>query len=98
MDGSLQVAALHEFHCKAIVSKGIIGILPEHLPKDLETIRCHSFALSHFEPNLRLSGMGDSTVMKVESTYSPKGKLGQKYLATGKSISMRLWDEAGDSQ
>jgi quercetin dioxygenase-like cupin family protein len=41
--------------------------------------------------------MGDSTIMKVESTYSPKGKLGQKYLASGKSLSMRLWDETGDT-
>ncbi len=37
--------------------------------------------------------MGDSTIMKVDSAFSPKGKLGQTYLATGKSISMRLWDE-----
>jgi len=42
--------------------------------------------------------MGDSTVMKVESEHSPTGKLGQKYLATGKSIAMRLWDETGNSQ
>jgi len=37
--------------------------------------------------------MSDSTVTKVDSAYSPVGKLGQKYLASGKSISMRLWDE-----
>jgi quercetin dioxygenase-like cupin family protein len=42
--------------------------------------------------------MGDSTVMKVESEHSPTGKLGQKYLASGKSIAMRLWDETGGSQ
>jgi quercetin dioxygenase-like cupin family protein len=42
--------------------------------------------------------MGDSTVMKVESEHSPVGKLGQRYLASGKSISMRLWEEAGSSQ
>jgi quercetin dioxygenase-like cupin family protein len=41
--------------------------------------------------------MGDSTIMKVESAHSPTGKLGQKYLASGKSISMRLWDETGGS-
>jgi quercetin dioxygenase-like cupin family protein len=41
----------------------------------------------------RLAFMADSTVIKVASAYSPKGKLGQKYLATGKSIAMRLWDE-----
>ena len=39
--------------------------------------------------------MGDSTVVKVDSAHSPTGKLGQTYLATGKSIAMRLWDEKG---
>jgi quercetin dioxygenase-like cupin family protein len=38
--------------------------------------------------------MSDTTVMKVDSEHSPKGKLGQRYLASGKSISMRLWDES----
>ena len=38
-------------------------------------------------------GMSDSTITKVDSTHSPSGKLGQKYLASGKSIAMRLWDE-----
>jgi quercetin dioxygenase-like cupin family protein len=42
--------------------------------------------------------MGDSTVMKVESEHSPVGKLGQKYLASGKSIAMRMWDETSGSQ
>ncbi|MBV9295243.1 MAG: cupin domain-containing protein [Acidobacteriaceae bacterium] len=37
--------------------------------------------------------MGDSTITKVDSKHSPRGKFGQKYLASGKSISMRLWDE-----
>jgi quercetin dioxygenase-like cupin family protein len=37
--------------------------------------------------------MSDSTITKVDSAYSPVGKLGQKYLASGKSIGMRLWDE-----
>lgn len=41
--------------------------------------------------------MSDTTVMKVDSEFSPKGKLGQTYLASGKSIAMRLWDEQGDS-
>lgn len=45
--------------------------------------------------------MPDTTVTKVNSHYSPKGKLGQKYLASGKSMAMRMWDgeapgEAGD--
>ena len=37
--------------------------------------------------------MGDTTVMKVSSAHSPKGELGQKYLASGKNISMRLWED-----
>ncbi|MEA5620604.1 cupin domain-containing protein [Cronbergia sp. UHCC 0137] len=36
--------------------------------------------------------MTDTSVKKVDSTYSPKGQLGQKYLATGKTVSMRLWE------
>jgi quercetin dioxygenase-like cupin family protein len=36
--------------------------------------------------------MADKTVTKIDSDYSPKGQLGQKYLASGKSISMRLWE------
>ena len=39
--------------------------------------------------------MSDTTVTKVDSSHSPTGKLGQKYLASGKSIAMRLWDETG---
>lgn len=37
--------------------------------------------------------MADTTVLKVDSRHSPKGKDGQTYLALGKSVSMRLWDE-----
>ena len=36
--------------------------------------------------------MGDTTVMKVSSAHSPRGVAGQKYLATGKNVSMRLWE------
>jgi len=36
--------------------------------------------------------MADTTVMKVDSRYSPKGEMGQKYLASGVSLSMRLWE------
>ena len=36
--------------------------------------------------------MSDSTIKKVSSTNSPTGEMGQKYLAAGKSIAMRLWD------
>ena len=42
--------------------------------------------------------MADTTVKKINSTHSPRGAMGQKYLATGTSMSMRLWDgePAGD--
>lgn len=36
--------------------------------------------------------MSDTTVMKVSAHSAPKGKMGQKYLAIGKQISMRLWE------
>ncbi len=36
--------------------------------------------------------MSDTTVIKVDSKYSPKGPGGQKHLAMGKSLSMRLWE------
>jgi len=37
--------------------------------------------------------MGDTSVKKVKSEYSPKGKMGQKYLASGIHVSMRLWEK-----
>lgn len=37
--------------------------------------------------------MADTTVKKVDSTHSPKGEMGQKYLASGTSIAMRLWED-----
>lgn len=42
----------------------------------------------------------DTTVTKVDSTHSPHGSMGQKYLAAGVSLSMRLWENEppGDLQ
>jgi uncharacterized cupin superfamily protein len=40
-----------------------------------------------------LKVMTDSTVKKIDSHYSPKGAMGQKYLASGKKVSMRLWQD-----
>jgi len=37
--------------------------------------------------------MADTTVTKIDSRHSPHGPDGQKYLASGKNVSMRLWDE-----
>jgi quercetin dioxygenase-like cupin family protein len=36
--------------------------------------------------------MNDTSVTKVASAFSPKGRLGQKYLAAGVHLSMRLWE------
>jgi len=36
--------------------------------------------------------MGDTSVTKVCSESSPKGDMGQKYLATGIKLAMRLWE------
>ena len=36
--------------------------------------------------------MSDTSVKKVQSAHSPKGASGQKYLVSGKRISMRLWE------
>ncbi len=37
--------------------------------------------------------MPDTTVKKIDGHTSPHGKMGQIYLAGGKSVSMRLWRE-----
>ena len=37
--------------------------------------------------------MADSTVNKIDSAHSPRGEMGQTYLASGKSVSMRLWKD-----
>lgn len=51
------------------------------------------FAQPEF-PNLdQVKNMADTSIKKVDSAYSPKGQQGQKYLASGKSLSMRLWED-----
>jgi hypothetical protein len=43
--------------------------------------------------------MRDKTVKKVDSDTSPQGDMGQRYLVSGKSVSMRLWvDEPANQQ
>jgi quercetin dioxygenase-like cupin family protein len=37
--------------------------------------------------------MGDTCVAKVESKHSPRGPQGQKYLAAGVHVAMRLWED-----
>jgi quercetin dioxygenase-like cupin family protein len=36
--------------------------------------------------------MADKSIIKVSSAHSPRGHAGQKYLASGIHVSMRLWD------
>lgn len=40
----------------------------------------------------------DTTIQKVSAVASPKGALGQKYLVSGKSVSMRLWENEQPSR
>ena len=44
--------------------------------------------------------MSDTTVTKVDSAHSPRGGMGQVYLASGKNVAMRLWKDepAGDGK
>ncbi len=37
--------------------------------------------------------MSDKSVTKVSAASAPKGQMGQKYLAAGISLSMRLWED-----
>ncbi len=37
--------------------------------------------------------MGETTVTKIDARHSPRGVMGQKYLASGKRLSMRLWED-----
>jgi uncharacterized cupin superfamily protein len=37
--------------------------------------------------------MTDASIIKVSSKTAPVGEMGQKYLASGKSLSMRMWEE-----
>jgi len=36
--------------------------------------------------------MAETTVTKIDSSHSPRGAMGQKYLASGKGLAMRLWE------
>jgi mannose-6-phosphate isomerase-like protein (cupin superfamily) len=35
----------------------------------------------------------DSTVVKIDSSRSPRGKHGEKYLASGVRVALRLWED-----
>ena len=40
----------------------------------------------------------DTTIKKIHSQHSPRGTMGQVYLAAGKRVSLRLWDEAAGGE
>lgn len=40
----------------------------------------------------------DTTIKKVDSRHSPTGESGQKYLASGVSVAMRLWEKEEPGQ
>jgi glyoxylate utilization-related uncharacterized protein len=43
--------------------------------------------------------MGDKSITKVSAATAPRGPMGQKYLASGIRLSMRLWErESADAQ
>ncbi|HVS02435.1 MAG TPA: cupin domain-containing protein [Thermoanaerobaculia bacterium] len=37
--------------------------------------------------------MNDTTITKIDSSHSPHGSMGQKYLASGTRVAMRLWEQ-----
>ncbi len=37
--------------------------------------------------------MPDTTLTKIDSSHSPHGEMGQKYLASGVNLAMRLWED-----
>lgn len=39
-----------------------------------------------------MTDTGDTSVTKINSKFSPRGEMGQKYLASGITVAMRLWD------
>lgn len=41
--------------------------------------------------------MADTSITKVSVAHSPRGHAGQKYLASGIHVPMRLWERAGPS-
>jgi quercetin dioxygenase-like cupin family protein len=45
-----------------------------------------------FVEEARMAREHDTSVHKIDSSHSPRGRLGQKYLATGVRVGMRLWE------
>jgi mannose-6-phosphate isomerase-like protein (cupin superfamily) len=38
------------------------------------------------------TGEHDSSIVKLESAHAPRGPMGERYLASGIRVSMRMWD------
>jgi quercetin dioxygenase-like cupin family protein len=45
------------------------------------------------ESSIREATMSDTSVTKVQSKHSPRGEMGQKHLAAGIHVGMRLWEK-----
>lgn len=43
--------------------------------------------------NMEAETMSDTSVKKVNARFSPRGKMGQKYLTSGIRVSLRLWED-----
>jgi quercetin dioxygenase-like cupin family protein len=42
--------------------------------------------------------MSETTIKKVEAETSPEGEMGQRYLVSGKRVSLRLWIQEPDGK
>lgn len=40
----------------------------------------------------------DTTLAKIDSRHSPRGEDGEKYLASGKTVAMRLWENEAPTE
>ena len=48
--------------------------------------------LASLQTMAKTSPIHDTSVKKLNSRFSPRGEQGQKYLSSGLSLSMRLWE------
>jgi quercetin dioxygenase-like cupin family protein len=48
---------------------------------------------SSFCLSAELLEMADKSITKVSAAHAPRGRTGQKYLASGTRVSMRLWEQ-----
>jgi quercetin dioxygenase-like cupin family protein len=67
-----------------------VGQALERAPASIHQ-RIRAAAPRNRQPTGR-SQMADTTIKKVEAKSSPVGEMGQKYLASGKRVSLRLWE------